>query len=188
MSCSVSSGTTSGVGSYNIPNVTSFDRSSVMTFLAPTTMRCGQLTFGTGKSNGLISTGKTPAWIWTSSSGGYEMVGLLCPYSSYMKANSSSANSPCERPTIEPSTVRYLVGDGSSSIAAIELISQVGVDYSRVAPYYPYPAHLDQTVYSVFAYNTTQSGDNSFTCSLPSSSANLCARDAEVFVADLHLP
>jgi hypothetical protein len=84
--------------------------------------------------------------------------------------------------------VRYLVGDSSSSIAAIELISQVGVDYTGSAPYDPYPKHLDQTVYSVFAYDTTQSGDNSFTCSLPSSSANLCARDAEVFVADLHLP
>ena len=160
-----------------------------MKFLAPPTMRCAKLSFATGMSNGLMSTGKTPAWIWMGSSGGYSEVGLLCPYSSYMKANaSSSSGDPCSAPDITPSTVRYLLGDSSSSIAAIELISQVGVDYTGSAPYDPYPTHFDQTVYSVFAYDTTQSGDNSFTCSLPSSSANLCARDAEVYVADLHLP
>lgn len=192
ISCSTTSGPASGVDIYSIPNVTLFASAgpSVMKFLAPPTMRCGQFIFGTGKSNGLISTGKTPAWIWMSSSGGYDFIDSLCSFSTYLKGymGSGSNPGPCTPPTVEPSSVRYLAGNGSSSSAAIELISQVGVDYSGVAPYYPYPSHLNQTVYSVFAYNTTQTGNNSFTCSLPSSFANLCAHDAEIYIADLHLP
>lgn len=202
MSCSVTSGPKPGIDSYDIPNLTKSSVSWIggtqliwpsMTFLAPTKMSCvkefGGDGTGAGMSDGLKSTGKTPAWIWINGSRDLDNAEiLLCSYSTPLKVSADAVGLGCYPPAKSPSSVRYLFGSSSSSIAAIELISQEGVNYADTAPYRSVPTHSDQAVFTVFAYEADQSENFSFSCSLPRSSENLCAQDAEIFVADLHLP
>lgn len=189
--CTSEPSSISGLTKYVIPDLLGLGQTG-MSFLAPSGFTCSPIetSGGSGGSGGLKSTSTAPAWVWSGhDQASYDMPSELCAYSSYaLAAWKETSSSPCAKPTPAPTKVTFLVGSPSSNAAAIELKYTTGGDIPADSPFYPAPATPTQPVFAVLAFDTTQGGLWSFSCSLPAGQSHLCAQDAAAFAKSLHLP
>jgi len=181
-----------GITQYMIPDDLGSGKSGE-TALAPAGFTCKAIDdpgLGPQGSGGLTAKGGAPEWVlvsWVQAEGNF--AGSLCPYSSYALAFWKSVyGGSCPAPIAAAQKVTFLVGSPSSSVAAIEFESTSGGVLFGLSPTYPGPTHVPQPVIAVLAYDTSQSGLLSFSCTLPTAQLHLCTQDAANFVTWLHLP